>query len=206
MLKQLRPAIISVLAFTILTGLIFPAIITLIAKVAMPARANGSLITKNGVVVGSALIAQSFAKPNYFHPRPSAAGNGYDSTSSGGTNLGPTSKKLIEGVKEDKKANVDAFDGIPQLAKAYRKENGLAADAPLPADAVTRSASGLDPQISPENAALQAPRVAKARGMSVDKVNELVAANTQGRGLGVLGEAGVNVLTLNLALDAAKGK
>ncbi len=202
MLKQLRPAILSVLAFTILTGLVFPALITLIAKVAMPAQANGSLIEQNGKVVGSRLIGQPFAKPIYFHPRASAAGNGYDATSSGGTNLGPTSDKLINGVKEDKKAKVDAYDGIKQLAAAYRTENNLASDAPLPADAVTRSASGLDPQISPENAALQAPRVAKARNLSLDKVQSLIQANTQGRGLGVLGEAGVNVLELNLALDA----
>ena len=203
MLKQLRPAIMSVLAFTLLTGLLFPALITIISKTVMPAQANGSLITRNGQVAGSSLIGQSFAKPIYFHPRPSAAGNGYDPTSSGGSNLGPTSDKLINGVKADPKAKVDAFGGIKQLAAAYRKENALAANAEVPADAVTRSASGLDPQISPENAALQAPRVAKARGLSVDKVNELVAQNTQGRSLGVLGEPGVNVLQLNLALDAA---
>lgn len=204
MLKQLRPAILSVLAFTILTGLLFPLLITLISKTVMPAQANGSLITRDGRIVGSALIGQSFAKPIYFHPRPSAAGSGYDAAASGGSNLGPTSDKLINGIKDDPKTKTDeSFAGIKQLAAAYRSENGLASNAPLPADAVTKSASGLDPQISPENAALQVPRVAKARGMSVGKVQELVAQNTQGRSLGVLGEAGVNVLGLNMALDAA---
>lgn len=205
MLKQLRPAILSVLAFTLLTGLLFPALITIIAKVAMPAQAGGSLITQNGKVIGSTLIGQPFAKPIYFHPRPSAAGNGYDGSSSGGTNLGPTSDKLINGVKSDPKATPDPeFSGIKQLAQTYRTENGLSANADVPPDAVTRSASGLDPEISPENAALQAPRVAKARNLSVDTVSNLVAQNTQGRTFGVLGEARVNVLQLNLALDAAK--
>jgi len=205
MLKQLRPAIMSVLAFTILTGFLFPALITIIAKVAMPAQAGGSLVTQNGKVIGSTLIAQPFAKPIYFHPRPSAAGNGYDGTSSGGTNLGPTSDKLINGVKSDPKATPDpAFAGIKQLADTYRTENALPANSDVPPDAVTRSASGLDPEISPENAALQAPRVAKARNLSVDTVQGLVAQNTQGRTFGVLGEPRVNVLQLNLALDATK--
>ena len=205
MLKSLRPAIVSVLAFTILTGLIFPALITAIAQVAMPNQANGSLIEKNGKVIGSRLIGQNFSAPKYFHPRPSAAGGGYDAASSGGTNLGPTSDKLINGIADDPKTKADeSFDGVKQLAAKYRVENGLAANATVPADAATRSASGLDPQISPENAALQAPRVAKARGLDESKVRELIAANTQGRGVGVLGEAGVNVLELNLALDGAK--
>jgi K+-transporting ATPase ATPase C chain len=206
MLKQLRPAITSVLAFTILLGLVFPALITVISKVVMPAQANGSLITKNGKVVGSSLIGQPFAKPIYFHPRPSAAGSGYDASASSGSNLGPTSDKLINGIKDDPKTKDtdESFAGIKQLAAAYRTENGLAANAPLPADAVTRSASGLDPEISPENAELQSARVAKARGISVDAVKRLVAQNTQNRSLGVLGEARVNVLQLNLALDAAR--
>lgn len=194
----------SVLAFTILTGFLFPLLITIISKVVMPAQANGSLITRNGKVIGSSLIGQPFTKPIYFHPRPSAAGSGYDASASSGTNLGPTSDKLINGIKDDPKTKADeSFAGIKQLAAAYRTENGLAATADVPADAVTRSASGLDPQISPENAALQAPRVAKARGMAVDKVQGLIAQNTQNRSLGVLGEAGVNVLQLNMALDAA---
>lgn len=194
----------SVLAFTVLTGLLFPLLITLISKVVMPAQANGSLLTRNGKVVGSSLIGQPFTKPIYFHPRPSAAGSGYDASASSGTNLGPTSDKLINGIKDDPKTKADeSFDGIKQLALAYRKDNALAASADVPADAVTRSASGLDPQISPENAALQAPRVAKARGLSLDKVQGLIAQNTQNRSLGVLGEAGVNVLQLNMALDDA---
>ena len=206
MLKQLRPAIASVLAFTLLTGVLFPAFITLIAKTVMPAQANGSLITQNGKIVGSALIGQPFAKPIYFHPRPSAAGSGYDGAASSGSNLGPTSDKLINGIEDDPKTKDadESFAGIKQLAAAYRKENGLSANAPIPVDAVTKSASGLDPQISPENAALQAPRVAKARKISLDAVKNLIAQNTQNRALGVLGEAGVNVLQLNLALDAAR--
>lgn len=206
MLKQLRPAIASVIAFTILTGFIFPAIITFIAQAAFSSQANGSLITKDGKVVGSSLIGQSFTKPVYFHPRPSSAGSGYDGGASGGSNLGPTSSKLINGIEDDPKTKDtdESFAGIKQLAAAYRRENGLASDAKIPVDAVTRSASGLDPQISPENAALQAPRVSKARHLPLEKVQNLIAQNTQGRGLGVFGEAGVNVLQLNLALDAAK--
>ena len=205
MLKSLRPAIVSVLAFTILTGLIFPALITAIAQVAMPNQANGSLIQRDGKTIGSRLIGQNFSAPKYFHPRPSAAGDGYDAASSSGTNLGPTSDKLINGIADDPKTKDDeSFDGVKQLTAKYRAENGLSANATIPADAATRSASGLDPQISPENAALQAPRVAKARGLDESRVRALIAANTQGRGVGVLGEAGVNVLELNLALDGAK--
>ena len=206
MLKQLRPALISVVAFTLLTGLIFPALITLISKTTMPAQANGSLITRGGKVVGSRLIGQNFAAPRYFHPRPSAAGSGYDAAASSGSNLGPTSDKLINGIEDDPKTkDVDeSFAGIKQLAAAYRKENGLPLNAPIPVDAVTKSASGLDPHISPENANLQAARVAKARGISVETVKGLIAKNTQNRSFGVLGEAGVPVLQLNLALDEAK--
>ena len=206
MLKLLRPALVSVLAFTLLFGLIFPALVTAIAQIAMPTQANGSLIQKDGKTIGSRLIGQNFSAPKYFHPRPSAAGDGYDAASSSGTNLGPTSDKLINGIADDPKTKDDdeSFDGVKQLAAKYRAENELAATAPVPADAVTRSGSGLDPQISPENAALQAPRVAKARGLDESRVRELIAANTQGRGVAVLGEAGVNVLELNLALDAAK--
>ena len=206
MFKLLRPAIVSVLAFSVLTGLVFPAVITLISKVVMPAQANGSLVSRNGKVVGSRLIGQNFASPKYFHPRPSAAGSGYDGAASGGTNLGPTSDKFINGVKDDPKTKDtdESFAGVKQLAATYRTENALAQNAPLPADAVTRSASGLDPQISPENASLQAARVAKARNLSVDRVKALIESNTQSRALGVLGEAGVNVLELNMALDAAR--
>jgi K+-transporting ATPase ATPase C chain len=205
MLKQFRPAITSVLAFTLFTGILFPLFITFVSQTLMPAQANGSLIRRGDKVIGSSLIGQNFAKPIYFHPRPSAAGSGYDASASGGSNLGPTSDKLINGIADDPKTKADeSFAGIKQLAAAYRSENGLSATAKIPADAVTKSASGLDPQISPENAALQAPRVAKARKISVEKVKELVAANTQNRSLGVLGEPGVNVLQLNMALDGAK--
>jgi K+-transporting ATPase ATPase C chain len=212
MLQQLRPAVVSVLALTVLTGLIFPGVITTLAAVAFPRQAQGSLIARDGKVIGSEWIGQPFAKPEYFHPRPSAAGNGYNAgkptdayTGSSGTNLGPTSSKLIKGIEDDPKTKDtdESYAGIPQLVEAYRKENGLAPDAPVPADAVTRSSSGLDPHISPENAALQVPRVAKARGMSEDAVRKLMEENTEGRTLGLLGDPRVNVLQLNLALDKA---
>jgi K+-transporting ATPase ATPase C chain len=204
MLRQLRPALTSVLVLTVLTGIIFPAVVFGIGKVAFPWQANGSLIRRNGHVVGSQLIGQSFSAPNYFHPRPSAAGNGYDATSSGGTNLGPTSDKLINGIHKklpDGKDDPNNFDGIKDLAAAYRKENGLADSVALPADAVTRSASGLDPDISPANADLQVGRVAAARKLSQEAVRKLVSEHTIGPQLGILGEPRVNVLELNLALD-----
>lgn len=205
MIKQLRPAIMSVLLITVLTGLIFPAIITVLSQMAFPAQAKGSLIERNGKVVGSTLIGQNFASPKYFHPRPSAAGSGYDAGASSGTNLGPTSSKFLKGIEDDPKTKADeSFAGVSQTAAAYRKENDLALSTRLPADAVTRSASGLDPQISPANAELQAARVAKARGISVETVKQLVSQNTEDRQLGVLGEPRVNVLQLNMALDAAK--
>jgi K+-transporting ATPase ATPase C chain len=205
MIKQLRPAIMSVLLITVLTGLIFPAIITVLSQMAFPAQAKGSLIERNGKVVGSTLIGQNFASPKYFHPRPSAAGSGYDAGASSGTNLGPTSSKFLKGIEDDPKTKADeSFAGVSQTAAAYRKENDLESSTRLPADAVTRSASGLDPQISPANAELQAARVAKARGISVETVKQLIAQNTEARQLGVLGEPRVNVLQLNLALDAAK--
>jgi K+-transporting ATPase ATPase C chain len=213
MLKQLRPALMSVLVLTILTGLLFPGVATGLAQVMFPKQAHGSLLEENGKVVGSALMGQPFSAPGYFHPRPSAAGNGYNAgkpddayTGSSGTNLGPTSSKLIKGIEDDPKTKDtdESYSGIPQLVKAYREENGLAADAKVPADAVTRSASGLDPHISPENAALQVARVAKARGLSEDAVRALVAQNTEGRTLGVIGDARMNVLNLNRALDKAK--
>lgn len=187
MKNQLRPALVSVALFTIVTGLLFPGAVTAVAALAFPRQAHGSLIVKDSKVVGSALIGQNFTKSAYFHPRPSAAGSGYDGASSGGTNLGPTSAKLLT-QKTD-------------LTAAYRTENGLDASATIPVDAVTRSASGLDPHISPENALLQAARVAKARGKSLESVKALVTEYTESRTLGVLGEPRVNVLALNLALD-----
>jgi len=207
MLKQLRPAILLTLVFVVITGFAFPALIWGIGQVAFKDKANGSMLKDaKGNVVGSELIAQGFSKPEYFHPRPSAAGNGYDATSSGGTNLGPTSDKLINGVHKklpDGKDDPGNFDGIKDLVAAYRNENSLPADATVPADAVTRSGSGLDPEISPANADIQATRVADARHMPVDKVRELVKLNTTGPFLGLFGDPAVNVLKLNLALDAA---
>jgi K+-transporting ATPase ATPase C chain len=186
MWQQLMPGFRLTLILTILTGLIYPALITGICQVIFPRQANGTLIAENGRIVGSELIGQSFSKPEYFHPRPSAAGNGYDAMASGGSNLGPTSKKLIDQVT----ANVAKF----------RQENPEFV-GPIPADIVTASASGLDPDISPEAADAQAARVARARGVAVQTVREVVGQYTQGRDLGFLGEPRVNVLLLNRALD-----
>jgi K+-transporting ATPase ATPase C chain len=188
MLKLLRPALVLTAFFVLLTGFAFPGVIWGIGKVVFPHQAGGSLIRDaHGNVVGSRLLGQSFKRPEYFHPRPSAAGSGYDAASSGGTNLGPTSEKLVASIKE--------------LGKSYREENGLAPDAELPADAVTTSGSGLDPDISPANAALQVPRVARARNLPEETVKQLVSAHTESRTLGVMGEPRVNVLELNLELD-----
>jgi len=185
MFQHLRPALVMIITFTALTGLAYPLAITGIAQVAMPSAANGSLIVKDDKVVGSAVVGQTFADPAYFHGRPSAAGNGYDASASSGSNLGPITQKLLDRVKES----------VDELRKA-------GVEGTVPVDAVTASASGLDPDISPETALLQVARVAKARGLAEDKVRDLVMAHTGGRGLGVLGEPRVNVLLLNLALDA----
>ena len=190
--KHVRPALMLTLFFVVLTGMAFPVAVWAVGRVAFPEQAAGSFVRDaKGNVVGSALLGQSFTKPEYFHPRPSAAGAGYDAASSGGTNLGPTSKKLVKELGE--------------LARSYRKENGLAPDAVLPADAVTRSASGLDPHISPANAEQQVARVAKARDMDAVSVREIVERYTEGRTLGFLGEPRVNVLRVNLALDGEGG-
>jgi K+-transporting ATPase ATPase C chain len=205
MLRQLRPAIVSVLTFTLALGLVFPSAFTALARLMFPYQAAGSLLTRQGHVVGSRLIGQSFTSPRYFHPRPSAAGAGYDASYSAGTNLGPTSDKLLNGIHKKLPNGQDDpgnFDGIRDLAAAYRSENGLPSGTPLPADAVTRSASGLDPEISPANAELQVARVAAARGLEPGTVRRMVASHTQARQLGLLGEPRVNVLELNLALDA----
>ena len=186
MWQQLLPGLRITVFFTVLCGLVYPLVITGICQVVFPHQANGSLIPVNGNLVGSDLIGQNFTKPEYFHPRPSAAGNGYDPTASGGSNYGPTNKKLIDRVQ----ASVEQF----------RKENP-GYDGPIPADLLTASASGLDPHISPDSAAARAPRVAKARGVTVDQVKTLVAQFTEGPELGLLGEPRVNVLKLNLALD-----
>jgi K+-transporting ATPase ATPase C chain len=239
MLKELGPGLRMMVVMTVLTGFIYPAVVTGLSQVLFPDQANGSLIVSNGQVVGSRLIGQNFKKPEYFQPRPSAAGSGYDPTASSGTNLGPTSAKLMNGTtkKDDKGNEVVDFDGIQDRIVHYCLDNGIAyessvplerfkdahgdlddvklikafndektplvftAKAPIPADAVTASSSGLDPHISPRNAELQAPRIAKARGIPVQQVLDLMAQHTEGRDLGFLGEPRVNVLELNLTLD-----
>ena len=191
--EQIRPAILSVLVLTLLPGCAFPLLLGAIGRPLFPRQASGSLLTRGGVVIGSELIGQEFSRAEYFQARPSAAANWYDGTSSGGTNLGPNNPKLKSGAAD--------FAGILQLAAEYRQRNGLAPDAPIPIDAVTRSASGLDPAITPANAALQIPRVARARGVSEEAIRGLVAKPTKEPQLGFLGNARVPVLELNLALD-----
>ncbi len=186
MRAHLLPAFRLIIVMTVLTGLAYPAVVTALVQVAFPARAHGSLVMINGTVVGSTLIGQPFTKPEYFHPRPSAAGAGYDAAASSGSNLGPTSQKLLDRVKAS--------------VAAYRAENPTYT-GPIPADAVTASGSGLDPHISPANAAIQAARVAKARSVDVGRVQSLIAEATEGRWLGLIGEPRVNVLVLNLSLD-----
>lgn len=204
MFKQFLPALRVTIVLALLTGIIFPLLVTGIAQVVFPKKANGSLVrSPDGTILGSKLIGQNFTQAKYFHPRPSAAGLGYAGEASGGTNLGPTSNKLINGTPADPKTKTDAFPGIKQLAEAYRKENGLGTNAIVPVDAVTRSASGLDPDISQANAFLQASRVAKARNMSTDQIIAFVIRDKKERDLMVLGEPRINVLQLNLALDAA---
>jgi K+-transporting ATPase ATPase C chain len=186
MLKELKPAILITFVLTIITGILYPLAVTGIAQTIFHKQANGSLIERDGKVIGSEIIGQNFTKSEYFHPRPSQ--NSYDAANSGGSNLGPTNPALADRLKKD--------------AAQFRKDNPDFT-GPIPADAITTSASGLDPEISPANALAQAARVARARGASADAVQNLVAANTQQRDLGVLGEPRVNVLKLNMALDQA---
>ena len=186
MLRQLPPALRLMVLLTVLTGFVYPGVVTMLSQALFPRQASGSLIVHNGRVVGSSLIGQNFTRPEYFHPRPSAAGDGYDAAASSGSNLGPTNARLIARVQD--------------AAAAFRKENPDYA-GPIPADLLTASASGLDPHISPAAAEVQAARVAKARGVPVEQVRALVAARTERRDLGFLGEPRVNVLLLNLALD-----
>ncbi len=239
MWEQLLPGLRIKIFMTVVLGVLYPLAMTGISQVIFPKQANGSLIKAGDKVIGSELIGQSFSKPEYFHPRPSSAGGGYDATASGGSNLGPTSAKLIHGTTkmDDKKDEVVDFDGINlrvvhycvdneipyessvsldqfkdakgnlddvKLIKAFSDDKAplvFTPKAPIPADAVTASASGLDPHISPDTAQAQAPRVAKARGVSPDQVNQLIGQFTEGPDLGFLGEPRVNVLLLNLALD-----
>jgi K+-transporting ATPase ATPase C chain len=191
LVRQLRPAILAMVVLSVLLGVAYPMAATAIAQTAFHDRANGSLIHRDGVVVGSKLIGQLFVSPQYFHGRPSEAGSGYDASASSGSNDGPLNQELLTAVAD--------------RATAYRHENGLAADAPVPVDAVTASGSGLDPDISIANARLQANRVANARGLTPDAVNALVDEHTRRRDFAVLGEPGVNVLELNLALDQLRG-
>lgn len=185
--KELTVSVVMTAALTVILCGIYPVAVFALAQGLFPGKANGSILYHNGTAVGSELLGQPFNTPRYFHPRPSAAGTGYDGKASCGSNLGPTSKDLIDKVRE-------------RVVK-YREENGLAQDAPVPADAVMASGSGLDPHISVENALLQAARVAKARGWEVGRVNELIQEHTEGRTLSLLGEPRLNVLLLNLALD-----
>jgi K+-transporting ATPase ATPase C chain len=188
MMRQLRPAIVMTLVLCTLTGVVYPGVVTGLAQLVFPHQANGSLVVVNGRVVGSALIGQAFTRPEYFHPRPSAAGNGYDATASGGTNRGPTDRKLADTLIAGAVATAVRDDG--------------AVRGKIPADMVTSSASGLDPDISPANAYLQVVRVARARGIDSTAVRALVDRHVIGRQLGFLGEPRVNVLLLNIALDS----
>jgi K+-transporting ATPase ATPase C chain len=240
MLKELIPGIRITLVLTVLTGLLYPGLVSGLCQLFFRQQANGSLIVKDGRVVGSSLIGQNFTRPEYFHSRPSAAGNdGYDASSSSGSNLSPTSAKLIHGTikVDDKKNEVVDFDGINLRIVHYCLDNGIpyesslpldqfrdakgglddvklikafnsnkapltfASKAPIPVDAVTGSGSGLDPHISPANASAQAARVANARGVSVDQVNQLITESTEGPSFGILGDPRINVLRLNFALD-----
>jgi K+-transporting ATPase ATPase C chain len=241
MWEQFLPGLRIKIFFTIVLGIAYPLVMTGISQLIFPWQANGSLITKAGKVIGSEIIGQNFTRPEYFHPRPSSAGTGYDPTSTAGSNLGPTSAKLLRGTtkKDDKGNETVDFDGISLRIVHYCLENDIAFEsslpfdqfkdakggldgvklikafndekaplvitpkAPIPADAVMGSASGLDPHISPANAQFQAARVARARGIANDEVNRLAAQFTEGPGFGVLAESRVNVLKLNLALDAA---
>jgi potassium-transporting ATPase KdpC subunit len=186
--KQLRPAILMTLMLCVITGFIYPGVVTGLAQLLFSRQANGSLVMVNGRVVGSELIGQPFTRPEYFHPRPSAAGNGYDATASSGTNKGPTDRKLADtliGPRADSLVAAGAAKGS------------------IPTDAVTASASGLDPHISPANAYLQVARVAKARGVDSAAVRRLLDAHVEGRQFGFFGEPRVNVLMLNIALDSS---
>ena len=186
-INELRISLIATVCLAVLLCGIYPVLVWAVAQGLFPSQANGSLVSVKGQVIGSSLLAQSFTGPGYFHPRPSAAGDGYDAANSGGSNLGPTSQKLIDAVKE--------------RVAAYRAENKLAPEVLIPVDAVMASASGLDPHISVKNALLQASRVAGVRGIGEEALLKKIAAHTSGRDLGIFGEPRVNVLMLNLDMD-----
>jgi len=198
---QIRPALAGIVLLTLLTGIAFPLVLAAVAVPLFPHQAGGSLLNRDGLTVGSELIGQNVSGAGYFSPRPSAAGNGYDATASGGTNLSPDNPKLVDGARADADGGAKPFVGVRELSEAYRRTNGLPPHAPIPIDAVTRSGSGLDPHISAANANLQVPRVARVRRLSEETVRGLVAEHTRGRQLGFLGEPRVAVLALNLALD-----
>jgi len=187
-LKELWTSILATVVLCIVVSGIYPILIWGVGQLLFPHQANGSLVERNGQILGSELLAQGFSGAKYFHPRPSAAGTGYDPLNSGGSNLGPTSQKLIDGIKAN--------------ATQYRQENGLPPEAVVPADSVTASGSGLDPHISLQNAQLQIPRVAKERGLTEELIRGEVAKATDNPLLGLGGDPGVNILKLNLALDA----
>lgn len=190
LLQELKTALLTTLVLAAIVGGLYPVAVWGGAQWLFKDKANGSLVTDaDGTLRGSRLLAQNFSSEGYFHPRPSSAGSGYDAANSSGSNLGPTSQKLADAIKAD--------------VEAYRLKNHLAPDAAVPADAVTRSGSGLDPHISVTNAALQAPRVARARGLPIEEVRKEISAATEARDLGILGETRVNVLVLNRSLDAA---
>ena len=187
--RHIGAAVMYTIVSVILLGIVYPLVMTGISELIFPVQASGSIVYRNGAAVGSDIIGQLWTKPQYFHGRPSAAGSGYDPTATSGTNLGPTSKKLI--------------DATAATIKALKKDNPEAAE-PVPMDLVTSSGSGIDPDISPEAAYYQAPRVAKARNMTVDAVRVVIAAHIMPRQLGFLGEPRVNVMQLNLAMDGQK--
>jgi len=212
MRRQLFPALRILLLLSLVLGVLYPLAALAVGQLAFAGKADGSLLHANGKAVGSRLIGQPFTQPRYFHPRPSNAGTGYDATASAASNLGPTSDKLLarcfpttdadgNDVKNPDGTPVCSDATVPARVDAYRDENGLPGDAKVPVDAVTSSGSGLDPHISVANARLQSARVAKVRAIQAAEVLRLIDANTDGRSLGFLGEPGVNVLTLNLALD-----
>jgi K+-transporting ATPase ATPase C chain len=239
MWEQILPGLRINIFATILFGLIYPLAITGVCQVLFPHQSNGSLVKAGDKIIGSEIIGQNFTKPEYFHPRPSSAGSGYDATASSGSNLGPTSAKLVRGTTktDDKKNEIVDFDGISLRIVHYCVENGIpyessapldrfkdangglddvklikafnddkapllfASKTPLPADAVTGSGSGLDPHISPDSARAQAGRVAKARGISLEQANQIIAQFTESPDFGLLGDPRVNVLRLNVALD-----